>query len=360
MTGPVALPEAWEAGRDRELPGALTALLPGAPRRLSRLGGGRNSAVYLAECGARGTFVVKAYAPPGPGGRDRLEVECAALRFLEAASPPEDPAPAPRLVAACPQAHLAVHAYRPGTAVTAPDARDVDLALAFVARLRALSGHPLARALPPAAEAAFDPAALGATLARRFEALAAVADDAPQTRAMRRFLDDELRPLAQAALARAATAFPASGPLPQSERVLSPSDFGFHNARRTPDGGLVFLDFEYFGWDDPAKLGADFLLHPAMGLTPALGRRFARGLCARFGPSLAGRLAALGPVYAVKWCLILLNEFTAQGLARRRLSGCRQDRAAVLRAQLTKAGRLAALARSDHVARCLDDGPDRP
>ena len=43
-------------------------------------------------------------------------------------------------------------------------------------------------------------------------------------------------------------------------RTLSPSDFGFHNALRTPAGTMVFLDFEYFGWDDPAKTGFGFFV----------------------------------------------------------------------------------------------------
>ena len=50
----------------------------------------------------------------------------------------------------------------------------------------------------------------------------------------------------------------------RSRRCVSPSDFGFHNALVGPDGRAVFLDFEYAGWDDPAKLDLRFLL-PAGG-----------------------------------------------------------------------------------------------
>jgi hypothetical protein len=42
---------------------------------------------------------------------------------------------------------------------------------------------------------------------------------------------------------------------------VSPSDFGFHNviiSRRTN----YFIDFEFSGWDDPAKLYCDFILQP--------------------------------------------------------------------------------------------------
>ena len=51
-------------------------------------------------------------------------------------------------------------------------------------------------------------------------------------------------------------------PLDTQESVLSPSDFGFHNALLGPDGKLCFIDFEYAGWDDPAKLICDFFCQP--------------------------------------------------------------------------------------------------
>ena len=30
------------------------------------------------------------------------------------------------------------------------------------------------------------------------------------------------------------------------------------------NGSFVFIDFEYYGWDDPAKMIADFYLQPAV------------------------------------------------------------------------------------------------
>ena len=56
--------------------------------------------------------------------------------------------------------------------------------------------------------------------------------------------------------------------LPTGQQRLIPADFGFHNALRASDGRLRYFDFDYFGWDDPVKLAADFILHPAMSLTP--------------------------------------------------------------------------------------------
>ena len=48
----------------------------------------------------------------------------------------------------------------------------------------------------------------------------------------------------------------------EEELILSPSDFGFHNTLLASDGALKFFDFEYAGWDDPAKTAADFLRQP--------------------------------------------------------------------------------------------------
>jgi hypothetical protein len=110
--------------------------------------------------------------------------------------------------------------------------------------------------------------------------------------------------------------------LPLSLKTLSPSDFGFHNALRIAGGSIVFLDFEYFGWDDPVKLISDFLLHPAMALSPNLKRRFASSLSARFSGTtpITRRLEALYPLFGLKWCTILLNEFLPEHLLRRRFA----------------------------------------
>src|SRR5258708_29751946 len=40
--------------------------------------------------------------------------------------------------------------------------------------------------------------------------------------------------------------------------------FGFHNALLRPSQELCFLDFEYAGHDDPAKMVGDFFSQPAI------------------------------------------------------------------------------------------------
>jgi len=112
--------------------------------------------------------------------------------------------------------------------------------------------------------------------------------------------------------------WPPEAEITENERTLSPSDFGFHNALRRTDG-IVFLDFEYFGWDDPAKMIADFLLHPAMELAQDLKRRFMAQVLTNFNDNhhLAVRVEIVYPLFGLKWCLILLNEFIPRELQRR-------------------------------------------
>jgi hypothetical protein len=125
-----------------------------------------------------------------------------------------------------------------------------------------------------------------------------------------------------------------------SRRTLSPSDFGFHNALRQPDGRIIFLDFEYFGWDDPAKMIADFLLHPAMALSAELNRIFALAIFRRFAdwPDLVRRVESVYPLFGLKWCMIMLNEFLPESYLRRQFAaGAPEDRSALQRQQLDKA-----------------------
>ena len=50
-------------------------------------------------------------------------------------------------------------------------------------------------------------------------------------------------------------------PIKESDMRLSPVDFGPHNIIMRNNDEPCFIDFEYFGWDDPVKIVANFLLH---------------------------------------------------------------------------------------------------
>jgi len=97
--------------------------------------------------------------------------------------------------------------------------------------------------------------------------------------------------------------------LPADRQLLSPSDFGPHNCIRRPDGGHVFLDFEYAGWDDPAKLLCDIVGHVGHTMSRADRLAIVDGFIAdrTRDPDLRDRVRAVMPMVACEWVLIVLN-----------------------------------------------------
>lgn len=89
------------------------------------------------------------------------------------------------------------------------------------------------------------------------------------------------------------------------QRCISPSDFGFHNAIQSSDG-VRFLDFEFAGWDDPAKATVDFILQPRI---PVIG--FGSPLMQAWKPelrhSINRRCEVLSPILRLKWLCIMLG-----------------------------------------------------
>jgi hypothetical protein len=108
--------------------------------------------------------------------------------------------------------------------------------------------------------------------------------------------------------------------LPRNKQTLSSSDFGFHNCVKASDGSLTFLDFDYFGWDDPVKLTADFIWHPGMSLNSDLKERWKQAMLKLHSgdPYFEQRLIASMPLYGMRWALIVLNEFFPELAQKRR------------------------------------------
>jgi hypothetical protein len=145
--------------------------------------------------------------------------------------------------------------------------------------------------------------------------------------------------------------------LAMPDRCLSPSDFGFHNALATEDGQLAFLDFEYAGWDDPAKLVGDFFSQIAVPVPEAFYPAFAERLAASTtNPTWhRRRFDILLPVHRVKWITIFLNDFLPVGAERRRFAIHGEDEDARLATQLAKA-RKGVLRQQDGPAAILSVG----
>ena len=333
---------------------ALARLLNRNVTGVERIGGGRNSQVYKVAVNGAECFALKAYFRHAADNRDRLATEFNSYSYLWANGFREIPQP----VVADHERGWAVYQFIEGEKVPPGEAgeAEVNAAVDLLGRLRELSRKTESRELGAASEAFFAVGQVVANVRQRWQRVCAAEGETAPYRALRDFLGSELTPLLEQVIRWSEARLQTPGlsftrELGWEQRTLSPSDFGFHNALRQRDGRIIFLDFEYFGWDDPAKMISDFLLHPAMDLSPDLKKKFASAVLRRFSdfPALLGRVESVYPLFGLKWCMILLNEFLSDSFQRRQFAAVAvTDRAALQMQQLDKARRMLNRIRSEY------------
>ena len=296
---------------------AAAAML-GAPAEVAPVAGGRNSRIFHVRAPS-GEYALKHYpgaqAPDDP--RDRLGTEAGALRLMQGL------ACVPRLHGIDRARGTLLLEWIDGVPVDHVTDADIDAGVAFLAAVHALRNHADAAAQPLASEACLSGAEIVRQIETRLARLRGTGDAG-----LIAFIADDFTPafVASLAQARAALSLDFAADIPHQWQTLVPSDFGYHNALRRPDGSLAFVDFEYFGWDDPVKLTADILLHPGRPLAPPQRQRFRAAAQRLYGDPLFGqRLAACLPLFGLRWVLILLNEFVPRIWARRVQAGATES-----------------------------------
>ena len=290
------------------------------PTALLRLAGGRNNRVVRLDLADGSRAVLKRYHHDPRDPRDRLAAEWAFLEY--AADRGIDCVPTP--LARDASVHAALYTFADGRKLAAGEIGDshVAQALAFVRRLNSAPREPLK--LAPGSEACFSLTDHIATVDRRVARLDALDPGAPLAGEAMSFVTERLRPVWQivkANIERGARKanFEFDATLPAQEMCVSPSDFGFHNALVKSDGRATFIDFEYGGRDDPAKLVCDFFCQPELPVPIAQFDGFAAGVADALGLGSEhfGRMQLLLDAYRIKWICIMLNEFLALDAARR-------------------------------------------
>ena len=280
------------------------------------LKGRGNSRVYrLGSPGQARHYALKIYPDRQLDPRPRLETERMACDLLSSCQ-----YPVPAVVATDPQLGWGVFEWIDAVPVGPVSPAFVTQCLSFARRLYqdrlAWRQHPQIAA---ASEACLSGVELLRQIQQRCQRLS-VGLTQPDTN-LNRFLVDDFGPVlayaAEQARHQVGDRFEVT--LPTFWQCPSPSDFGCHNALPTRDGRWYFIDFEYFGWDDPVKLVADAYWHPGMGLGTALRQQWLAGCRSLFAsdPGYTQRLAAYLPLHGLKWCLILLNIYLPLGLSQR-------------------------------------------
>lgn len=331
-----------EAPREQELPrgqeaaGGSEAVLEVAgrlmrraglppPRCVSRLSGGRNNRVFRVD----GDYVLKLYHWDPRDPRDRLRAEWRFLCHAWSRGVTNIPRPLARDEAA----HAGLYTLLPGAvpAAGAVGPEHVEAALDFVLAVNAGRRAPDAldarphepEALDAASEACFSLREHIATIDRRVGQLGLLDPALEERAAVEALIATRLRPAWQVVRSGLLDAARRIGLDPDEaiagpDRCVSPSDFGFHNAL-VADGRVGFIDFEYAGRDDPAKLVCDFFCQPQVPVPLGCMAGFTRRLIGGLGMDARheARCRLLLDAYRVKWACIMLNDFLPLGSARR-------------------------------------------
>jgi hypothetical protein len=290
----------------------------GGPTALARLAGGRNNQVYRLDTDDGVSLVLKRYFSDPRDPRDRLGAEWNFLTHAWSRGIRAVPEP----LACDVEGEAGLYGFVQGRKLAASELTQahVDAAIDFALAVNAPPRPPLA----PGSEACFTLAEHIGTVERRVARLSALDPTAPYAGEAQHLVSAKLLPAWGAAKARLAADAAIAGlameqPLGPDACCISPSDFGFHNALADDSGKVTFLDFEYAGRDDPAKLVSDFFCQPEIPVPLAYHAQFIDRMTDGLGLDAAGvaRCRLLLDAYQIKWTCIILNDFLPLGAARR-------------------------------------------
>lgn len=288
---------------------------------LERLPGGRNNQVFKVMADDQ-RFLLKSYFVHEDDPRDRLGNEFSFLRYAWDKGIRCIPQP----LTADKKQHVALYEFIDGERLKEPDITEdfIKQAIRFVLELNKYRQSDEALNLPFASGACFSIGKHLDGVERRLKRLGEIEPCDSVSENTDDFVRRELAPCWRTLKKKIIEKLENSDidinrVIDDEERCLSPSDFGFHNALRAKNGKLRFIDFEYAGWDDPAKLICDFFCQPEVSVSRNFMLPFQNEVTRLFDESeeLKERIVILFPVYRINWCSIMLNEFIPEGHARR-------------------------------------------
>ena len=293
---------------------------------------GSNNQAYKVQTSC-GTYVAKKYFTHEKDSSDRLKHEFSFLSYAQVAAPNW----VPRAFSYLPNENMALYSFLEGTPFENGQVmhEDIEAAASFFCELNDLVERKKANDLLVAREACFSLNGHIELIQNRIHQLTNLEISSEE--------DREAQKLSLALIKKLSDLNKSDFPdqLEANQKCISPSDFGFHNALKANDQ-VYFIDFEYAGWDDPAKMVADFFSQIAVPAPKQAFDSFTIKVMSCFPQSeqLVKRAYFLWPLYQIKWCCIALNIFLPYHLARRKFSNGEMDLLSLKRCQLEKAKRI--------------------
>ena len=120
------------------------------------------------------------------------------------------------------------------------------------------------------------------------------------------------------------------------DRWVSPSDFGFHNAIYTSKR-IMFIDFEFAGWDDPSKTVLDFWMQPRVKIPNIWISIITSLLIYHKKDHLLTRLLSASYIFELKWAAIILSVLNPLRFSQILLNSDDQDKDNLVSSRLQKA-----------------------
>lgn len=278
------------------------------------LAGGVNSIVYKISTGVNKKYIVKKYISQKGDLRDRLSIEFSGLTFLWSQGLKNIPQPLymDRIN------NLGIYSFIEGEKLHADQVsiKDIHATADFVRCMHSLVNSKDADIQPLASESCFRIRDYVECVEMRLKNLKSYSANIVLLTELQHYLDTEFIPYytyikEQIRKLVDDNRLNMDTEIPKYERTLSSSDFGFHNIIKNSEGTLFFIDFEYYGWDDLAKLIGDFYHQPAIPVPYEFREVFYKDLQDLFGSSklFKKRLSLIYPLLGFKWCLVMLNPF---------------------------------------------------
>jgi len=316
------------------------AQLDGEIDRVEILNGGKNNQTYKLILRGGKRYVVKKYFQHAEDLRDRQNSEFLFSTYAGKLCPDS----VAKVYCQDQSIKATLFEFIEGDAILpgSVDITEINCAINFINALNSLSLKIDAASLPAASEACFSVKEHLDLVESRVCALQALISEQLDQKSLK-FIDELSRfwtSLKDLIILEAkASRIDINSKLALEDRCISPSDFGFHNAIKDQHKNIRFIDFEYAGWDDPAKLVGDFFAQLAVPVPEEFVEKFIDSIALNFSDVQGFKVRAklLMPVYQIKWCCIALNVFLPAHLSRRQFSNPLLDVSTLKAEQLAKA-----------------------
>jgi len=273
---------------------------------------GANSRIYKIDNGTN-FFALKFFRQSGESDNSRLNHEVMALNFFSKRNIHN----VPKLYGISKESNCSLNEWISGDSAEYSVNSGIDHLSAFLLEINDASSDDDLREHKKAIEACLSPQDIIQQINKRLEVH--LANDCMDS-SIRNFLDGDILPFFNQNLETINSKYIQNGmnivdEIQLSEQILSPVDFGFHNILINKHNAPVFIDFEFFGRDDPVKLISDLILHPHPKMQISNDDKLSlKEDCFKIYRDkdiefLEFRFNSLFNLYLMRWIMIMMNIY---------------------------------------------------